>query len=168
MCALNLRDETPMKLDKIDYRILSALAANARITMLALADKVGLSKTPCQRRVHMLEEAGVIRGYTVAVDTQKIGINVCVFASVEFNQMDPGMIADFEALVERSPEISECYVTTGTSDFLVKIVAPDFAHYENFLKTKLLALAGIRRINTTFAYRSVKDRSSVIFSTLGG
>lgn len=155
-----------MKLDRIDYRILSELVANARLTVMSLADKVGLSKTPCQRRVRMLEEAGIIKGYTISIDEQKIGINVCVFATVEFNQMDPGMIAEFEDLVARSAEISECYVTTGNSDFLVKIIAPDFVHYEEFLKAKLLALPGIRRINTIFAYRKVKHQPPSIFSPL--
>lgn len=153
-----------MKLDRIDRKILTELIENARMPIVALAQKVGLSKSPCQRRVRLLEEAGLIRRYTVDIDTAKAGINVTVFATVEFAQLAPEAIEVFEDFVQKADEVAECYVTTGDSDFLIKIVAPDFEHYEQFLKTKLLTLPGIRRINTIFAYRKVKSRITLPLS----
>ncbi|MGE0238184.1 MAG: Lrp/AsnC family transcriptional regulator [Parvibaculaceae bacterium] len=150
-----------MKLDKIDRKILQELIEDARIPIVTLAQRVGLSKSPCQRRVRILEESGLIDRFTVEVNPSKAGIKVVVYATVEFNHLSAEGLENFEQFVLNSEEISECYVTTGTSDYLIKIVAPDFEHYDAFIKSNLLPLPGIRRINTMVAYRSIKNRMTL-------
>lgn len=155
-----------MKLDRIDRKILLELLNNARIPIVTLAQRVNLSKSPCQRRVRILEESGLIDRFTIEINPAKAGINIAVYATVEFNHLAPEALKQFEDFVAKADEISECYVTTGTSDYLIKIVAPDFATYEEFVKKRLLPIPSIRRINTMVAYRSVKNRATIPKSLL--
>lgn len=155
-----------MNLDKIDRKILQELIENARIPIVALAQKVGLSKSPCQRRVKILEDNGMIERFTIELNAHKAGISVFVYATVEFNHLSTEGLERFESFVKDNDEISECYVITGTSDYLIKIVAPNFEEYENFIKASLLPLPGIRRINTMVAYRVVKNQMTLPKSLL--
>lgn len=148
-------------LDEIDRKILAAVQHEGRITIQELADKVGLSSSPCARRVRMLEEAGVIKGYCAIVDQAKVGLPVSAFASIKLERQREDYLDKFAQAVARWPEVVDCYLMTGQYDYLMRIVVADLGAYEQFLKTKLTRLDGVASIETSFALGQVK-RSEVL------
>ncbi len=143
-------------LDAIDRRILRSLQENARLSNAELAQKVGLSTSPVWRRVRALEEAGVITGYQALVNPASVGLAVNVFVHVSLEkQVEPALEA-FEAAVRRRPEVLECYLMTGESDYLLRVAVPDLAEYERFLMDHLTRIRGIASIKSSFALRPVK------------
>ena len=143
-------------LDEIDRRILASLQIDGRLTALQLADKAGLSSSPCARRVRLLESAGVIKGYVAVLDQIAIGLPVSVFASVKLERQREEELDRFAAAVARWPEVVECYLMTGQRDYLMRIVVPDLVAYERFLKEKLTRLEGVGSIESSFALGQVK------------
>lgn len=143
-------------MDQIDHRILRALQRNARMTNQELADKVGLTQSPCLRRVRALEEKGVIEGYVAVVDQGKAGYPVSVFAQVKVSNHAADLLETFETAVREWPEVLECYLMTGTRDYLLRVVVRDVAAYETFIKEKLTTLPGIASIESSFALNQVK------------
>jgi len=150
-----------MTLDRIDREILAALQHEGRITMSDLAEKVGLSPTPCMRRVRLLQEAGVIIAYGAQVDQVAVGLPVSVFVNVTLQRQAEAELEEFEAAVAQCPEVMECYLMTGTSDFLLRIVAADLFAYERFLKETLTRIKGIANIQSSFALKQVVHRSAL-------
>ena len=144
------------KLDEIDRRIVRALQADGRMSNQDLADKVGLSASPCARRVRLLEEAGIIEGYVAVVDQNKLGLPVSVFASIKLERQREEELDRFGAAVARWPEVADCYLMTGPRDYLLRIIVSDLAAYERFLKEKLTRLGGIASIESSFALEQVK------------
>lgn len=147
---------TSPELDPIDRKILAALQRDSRITMQALADQVGLSVSPCHRRVRLLEERGVITGYIATVDQRSVGLPVSVFISIKLARQKEEDLKRFARAVSGWHEVLECYLMTGNRDYLLRVVAGDLAAYENFLKTKLTRLDGIASIESSFALAQVK------------
>lgn len=143
-------------LDAIDRRLLAALQENGRLTATELAEKVGLTTSPCLRRLRLLEEAGVIRGYTALVDQKKVGFPVSVFVSIKLERQGEEQLARFEAAVRNCPEVLECYLMTGQRDYLLRVVARDLADYERFVKVTLTRIDGIANIESSFALGQVK------------
>lgn len=143
-------------IDDIDRRIIAALQSNGKITAQALADTVGLSPSPCARRVRILEEAGVIKGYAAVIDQKKVGLPISAFASVKLERQREEDLERFEKAVTRWPEVVDCYLMTGQRDYLMRIVARDLEAYEAFLKEKLTRLDGVSSIETSFALGQVK------------
>ncbi|ABD07948.1 transcriptional regulator, AsnC family [Rhodopseudomonas palustris HaA2] len=143
-------------LDAIDRKILASLQADGRITMQELADKVGLSVSPCHRRVKLLESRGVITRYTAQVDQKAIGLHVSVFISIKLTRQKEEDLARFARAISKWDEVLECYLMTGNRDYLLRVVAADLAAYESFLKTKLTRLDGIASIESSFALSQVK------------
>lgn len=143
-------------LDAIDRKILSALQADSRITMQELADKVGLSISPCHRRVKLLEQHGVISGYMALVDQKAIGLPVSVFISIKLVRQKEEDLNRFARAISKWDEVLECYLMTGNRDYLLRVVAADLASYEAFLKNKLTRLDGIASIESSFALSQVK------------
>ncbi len=143
-------------LDAIDRKILAALQADGRITMQELADQVGLSVSPCHRRVKLLEKSGVISRYTAQVDQKAIGLHVSVFISIKLTRQKEEDLARFAKAISKWDEVLECYLMTGNRDYLLRVVAADLAAYETFLKTKLTRLDGIASIESSFALSQVK------------
>ena len=143
-------------LDAIDRKILAALQADGRITMQELADQVGLSVSPCHRRVKLLERNGVISRYTAQVDQKAIGLHVSVFISIKLMRQKEEDLARFAKAISKWDEVLECYLMTGNRDYLLRVVAADLAAYETFLKTKLTRLDGIASIESSFALSQVK------------
>ncbi len=143
-------------LDAIDRKILAALQADGRITMQELADQVGLSVSPCHRRVKLLESRGVISRYTAQVDQKAIGLHVSVFISIKLTRQKEEDLARFAKAISKWNEVLECYLMTGNRDYLLRVVAADLAAYETFLKTKLTRLDGIASIESSFALSQVK------------
>jgi Lrp/AsnC family leucine-responsive transcriptional regulator len=149
------------KLDDIDRRIVQALQADGRMSILDLAGQVGLSPSPCARRVRLLEEAGVIKGYVAVIDQEKLGLPVSVFASIKLERQREEELDRFGAAVQRWPEVADCYLMTGQRDYLLRIIVSDLAAYERFLKDKLTRLDNVASIESSFALGQVKRSFSV-------
>lgn len=143
-------------LDAIDRKILAALQADSRITMQELAEKVGLSISPCHRRVKLLEQRGVISGYMALVDQKAVGLPVSVFISIKLVRQKEEDLNRFARAIAKWDEVLECYLMTGNRDYLLRVVAADLASYEAFLKNKLTRLDGIASIESSFALSQVK------------
>ncbi|MEI5681993.1 Lrp/AsnC family transcriptional regulator [Mesorhizobium sp. CGMCC 1.15528] len=150
-----------MTLDTIDRNILANLQADGRITINDLADRVGLSATPCLRRVKRLERDGIIKGYASHVDQVLVGLPVSVFVNVTLQRQAEAELEEFEATVMKYPEVMECYLMTGTSDYLLRIVAADLFAYERFLKSTLTRISGIANIQSSFALKQVVYRTAL-------
>lgn len=148
-------------IDEIDRKILRTLQANAKITVGELADEIGLSPSPCARRVRLLEQAGVIKGYTAVIDQKKVGLPISAFASIKLERQREEDLDRFAEAVSRWPEVVDCYLMTGQRDYLMRIVASDLEAYERFLKDKLTRLDNVASIETSFALGQVK-RSEVL------
>ncbi len=153
------------RLDEIDSRILAELQRNGRLSNQDLAVKVGMSASPCWRRVRALEERGVIKAYAALVDPAALGLHVSVFTQVSLERQEEKALQVFEAAVCEWPEILECYLMTGDADYLLRVVLPNLAAYEQFLMQKLTRIPGIASIKSSFALRSVKYRTDLPIGT---
>ncbi len=141
-------------LDAIDLKILAALQADARLSNIALADRVGLSPSPCSRRVRMLEEAGVIEAYRAALARDAIGLGLTVFAGVRVERHSHANAQAFVDAVLAMPEVVACHLVSGDVDFLIEVVAHDMESYERTFLRRMLSLPAIRDIRSSFAIRS--------------
>lgn len=149
------------KLDVMDRRILAELQRDCHLPMHELAAKVGLSASPCARRVRLLEEAGVIKGYVAVIDQSLVGLPISVFASVKLERQREEELDRFARAIADWPEVADCYLMTGQRDYLMRIVVSDLPAYERFLKDKLTRLDGVASIESSFALGEVK-RSHVL------
>ncbi|MCK0207818.1 Lrp/AsnC family transcriptional regulator [Starkeya koreensis] len=149
------------KIDETDRRILAALQQDAHMTMERLAELVGLSPSPCARRVRNLEAAGVIKRYVAVVDQEKVGLPVSVFASIRLERQREDELDRFARAIARWPEIVECYLMTGQRDYLLRIVVKDLPAYEAFLKRTLTRLEGVASIESSFALSQVKHAQAL-------
>lgn len=143
-----------MKLDRIDCHILSILQNDASISNLELADRVGLSATPCARRVKQLEEAGLIRGSVVLLDQKALGLSLTVYIQISMDRHTADCFDAFEAKVREFPEVVELALITGqTADYLAKVVLPDMDHFQSFLLGRLTKLDGVTGVQSSFVLR---------------
>lgn len=150
-----------MELDAIDRRLLLALQENGRMPVSDLAGKVGLTPSPCLRRLKMLEQAGVIKGYAALLDQEKVGLPVSVFVSIKLEMQREQALEHFEAAMRDCPEVVECYLMTGPRDYLLRVVAKDLAAYERFLKETLTRVEGVASIESSFALTQVKHANAL-------
>lgn len=150
-----------VRLDKIDQRILRDLQANGRITNVELARRVGISAPPCLRRVRALEQAGFVRGYHAEIDPKALGYNVTVFAQVGLSSQAERDLEAFEETVRGWPEVRECHMLAGETDFLLKVVARDWDAYQSFLTTRLTAAANVTQVKSALSIRSAKSEPGV-------
>ncbi len=157
-----------MELDEIDRRILAALQRDARLTNVQLAEMVGLSPSPCLRRVKLLEKAGVIAGYHAALDRGRVGLGLTVFVSVKVERHHDEPAAAFRDAVRDLPEVVSCHLVSGQADFLLQIVVPDLAAYERLLTGTLLKLPGVSDIRSNFAIQTVKPQGPLPLDHLPG
>lgn len=148
-------------LDAIDRKILTALQENARMPNVELARDVGLSPSPCLRRVRALEDAGVIRRYATLVDQAAVGLPVSVFVSVSLERQVESALEIFEETVQARPEVMECYLMTGTADYFLRIVVSDLEAYERFLKEHLTRIPGVSSIQSSFALKQIAYRTAL-------
>ncbi len=150
------------KLDRSDRRILDVLQGNARISNLELADAVGLSPTPCARRVKRLEDSGLIRAHVTLLDQQELGLSLTAFINISMDRHTPDRFEAFEAAVRDYPEVIECSVVTGqNSDYLIQAVVPDMAYYERFLLGHLTRIPGVTGVHSSFVLRRVVQRTAL-------
>lgn len=145
-----------MKLDEVDRRILRAWQANPAAPVTELAAQVGLSHTPCWRRMRKLEEAGVIRGRALLLEPDKVDLGVNVFAHLRLKLHDEKTVEGLEEAARTCPEIVECFSMSGESDFLLRVVVRSIGDYERFLKKTLLHFPGVASVNSSFALKCVK------------
>lgn len=150
-----------MKLDNIDKNIIRALQGDGRLSNQELSERVGLSPSPCLRRLRALESAGVIEGYAAKVSQNAVGLPVSVFVSVKLEHQVEEQLDRFEATLRDCPEVLECYLMTGPRDYLLRIVARDLADYERFLKETLTRIPGVASIESSFALRQVKASAAL-------
>jgi Lrp/AsnC family transcriptional regulator, leucine-responsive regulatory protein len=143
-------------LDAIDRKILTLLQADGRLTMQELADRAGLSPSPCHRRVKILEEKGVITRYIAMVDQRAVGLPVSIFISIKLARQREEDLDRFAKAIQGWSEVLECYLMTGHRDYLLRVVVADLAAYERFLKQKLTRLEGISSIESSFALDQIK------------
>ncbi len=154
-------------LDAIDRQILENLQNDARMRNVELAEKVGLSPSPCLRRVGNLEETGVIRGYATLVDAEAVGLPVSVFVSVTLEKQIEKTLEKFEKEIRARPEVMECYLMTGDADYLLRVVTADLGAYERFLIEHLTRIPGVASIKSSFALKQVAYRTALPISPPG-
>ena len=148
-------------LDAIDRQILENLQDDARMRNVELAEKVGLSPSPCLRRVGKLEETGVIRGYATLVNAEAVGLPVSVFVSVTLEKQIEKTLEKFEKEIRARPEVMECYLMTGDADYLLRVVTADLGAYERFLIEHLTRIPGVASIKSSFALKQVAYRTAL-------
>jgi Lrp/AsnC family leucine-responsive transcriptional regulator len=144
-------------LDSIDRRILTALQGEGRLTNIELAERVGLSPSPCLRRVRRLESVGVIEGYGARLNRQKVGLGLTAFVSVRMERQRDSDATKFREAVLAMPEVVSCHITSGDHDFLLQIVVPDLVEYRRFALEKLPKVSGVQSIHSSFAIDVVKE-----------
>ncbi len=148
-------------MDLIDRKIVRAVQVDGRMTVTELAERVGLSATPCARRLERLQKEGVISGYTAKVDAAKLGFGVSIFVSVELEKQDRSAIDAFERAIRRCDEVMECYLMTGSRDILLRVVAQDLSAFDAFLEDRLMQIPGIRNLRSNFALRTMVKRETL-------
>ena len=151
-----------MKLDRTDRRILALMQADGRISNLELADAVGLSPTPCSRRVKRLEESGVIEAHVTLLNQSALGLKLTAIIGITMDRHTPDRFDNFEKTVKDYPEVMECAVVTGqTADYLLRVVVPDMEYYEKFLLGRLTRIAGVSGVHSSFVLRQVIQRTEL-------
>jgi len=148
-------------LDRIDLAILRALQADARLPNAQLAERVGLSPSPCLRRVRRLERGGLIRGHATVLEPRALGLGVNAFVSVTLTDQARPELESFEAAVGAWPEVMECYLVTGDFDYLLRVVVTDLDAYQRFLIDRLTRLPGVSNIKSSFALKEVSRRHAL-------
>jgi Lrp/AsnC family leucine-responsive transcriptional regulator len=146
-------------LDDIDRRILLELQRDGRMSNQDLADRVGLSPSPCLRRVRLLEEAGVIAGYRAVVDQEAVGLPITAFVRITLESHGQDVVERVEEQIRQTAEIVEAYLLAGDQDYLLKVTIDSFSSYETFVRTRLRTVPGLSSIETTFAFGVTKQVS---------
>jgi Lrp/AsnC family leucine-responsive transcriptional regulator len=157
-----------MKLDAFDRKILAALQRDGRLSNVQLAEEIGLSPSPCLRRVRMLEEAGVIRGYQAILDRDEVGLGMTIFVGIKVERHTDERAEAFRQAVTALPEVISAFLVSGESDFLLQVVVPDLRAYDRFVTGKLLKLPGVSDIRSNFAINTVKTPGALPLGHLAG
>lgn len=151
----------PTTLDATDWKILDRLQGDARIANVRLAEAVHLSPSPCLARVKELEAQGFIDRYVTLLNPLKLGLTVSVFIQVTLEKQVEKQLENFEAAIRKRPEVMECYLMTGDSDYLLRVVVPDVQALEHFIVNHLTKIAGIANIRSSFALKQVKYQTAL-------
>jgi DNA-binding Lrp family transcriptional regulator len=148
-------------MDDIDRKILDTLQDNARITNVALAESVNLSPAPCLRRVRELEESGVIRSYNTLLDADRLGWPVSVFIEIRLERQVVSDLKVFEESIGSFPEVMECYLMTGASDYLLRVVARDLKSLQSLITDRLASIPNVANIQSSIALKQVKYKTAL-------
>jgi Lrp/AsnC family transcriptional regulator, leucine-responsive regulatory protein len=150
------------ELDRYDKRILTLLQADGRMSNQDLADTIGLSPSPCLRRVKALEDAGLITGYRALVDAKKLGYSLMALIYISMDQHTPERFASFEEAITAIPEVLECLLITGQqADYQLKVIVADMDGYQNLLLNKITRIKGVTGVHTSFVLRRVVDKTEI-------
>ncbi len=148
--------------DRFDRLILEHLQKDGRLSNQELADRIGLSPSPCLRRVRALEKAGYITGYHATVSPRKLGFSLMALVHIGLDRHTPERFQSFEAKIRVLPEVQECLLIAGEdADFMIKVVARDMEHYQNLLLNKITRIEGVTGVHSTFVLRPVLERSAI-------
>ena len=151
-----------MQLDRYDRQILDLLQQDGRISNQELAERIGLSPSPCLRRVRALEEAGLIAGYRAVLDAKKLGLSLMALIGISMDQHTPERFANFEQAIADIPEVLECLLITGQqADYQLKAVIRDMDAYQDLLLKRITRIAGVSGVHTSFVLRRVVDRGAL-------
>jgi len=145
-----------MLFDAYSLKILVELQRDARQTVQQISEAVGLSATPCWRRIKDMEAAGVIQGYTVSIDPEKLGLNLSAVAEVNIDRHSEAQVRAFEEAVAASPQVVRCVSATGTADYILTVLVPDIKHYERFLHSTLFRQSGVTHVRSAIVLREIK------------
>ncbi|WP_338241240.1 Lrp/AsnC family transcriptional regulator [Aurantiacibacter hainanensis] len=148
-------------LDRYERKILRLLQEDASLSTAAIAERVGLSASPCWRRIDRLEREGFIRRRVALLDRHKVGLNAHIFAQVKLNAHGRANLDEFAEAIRELPEVLECYVLMGQVDFMLRIVAPDIEAYERFFFDRLSQLPGVQEVNSTVALSEIKATTAL-------
>ena len=156
-----------MQLDRYDLRILEVLQQDGRISNQDLADRIGLSPSPCLRRVRALEESGLIAGYHAHLEPKLAGLSLAALLHISMDQHTPERFANFEARIAEIPEVLECLLITGQeADYQLKVVVRDMDAYQELLLNRITRIAGVTGVHSSFVLRRVIDRASLPLATI--
>jgi DNA-binding Lrp family transcriptional regulator len=158
----------PITLDATDWKILAALQEDARISNVELAQRVGLTPSPCLARVRELERSGLIGRYVTLLDAGTLGLTLSVFVQVRLEKQVEQSLERFEAAIHGRPEVMECYLMTGASDYLLRVVVADMAALERFIVDFLSRIPGIGNIQSSFALKQVKYQTALPLEAVPG
>jgi Lrp/AsnC family leucine-responsive transcriptional regulator len=151
-----------MKLDRYDRRILEILQEEGRISNQDLADRIGLSPSPCLRRVRALEESGLIRGYRALLEASKLGLTLLALVHISMDRHTPERFARFDAAVTELPEVLECLLITGQeADYQLKVIVRDMDAYQSLLLNKITRIEGVTGVHSSFVLRRVVERTAL-------
>ena len=151
-----------MELDRLDRKILTQMQRNGRISNLELAETIGLSPTPCSRRVKRLEESGIIKGHVTLLDADTLGLGIKVIVSVSMDRHTPDRFDNFAEQIAQFPEVVECSIITGQeADLLVTAYLPDMSFFEEFLLGRLTGIEGVTGVRSSFVLRKMIDRTDL-------
>jgi len=151
-----------MELDRYDRHILEVLQSDGRLSNQELADRIGLSPSPCLRRVRALEEAGLITGYRALVDAKKLGLSLMALLHISMDKHTPERFANFEKKVAAQPEVLECLLITGQeADYQLKVIIRDMDAYQELLLNRITRIEGVTGVHTSFVLRRVLDKTAV-------
>ncbi|MBI5279709.1 MAG: Lrp/AsnC family transcriptional regulator [Burkholderiales bacterium] len=150
-----------MQLDALDLRILSELQQDGSLTNVELARRVHLSPSPCLTRVKALEAAGVIERYVALASAKALGLGLNVFINISLKEQSKAALAEFERRIAEHDEVMECYLMTGESDYLIRVVVADIAALERFILDQLTPIAGIEKIRSSFALKQVRYKTAL-------
>ena len=154
-----------MELDRYDRKILEILQQDGRISNQDLAERIGLSPSPCLRRVRALEEAGLITGYRALLDARKLGLSLMALIHISMDQHTPERFANFEARVAENPEVLECLLITGQdADYQLKVVVRDMDAYQELLLNRITRIPGVTGVHSSFVLRRVVDQTALPIS----
>ena len=154
-----------MELDKFDKRILELLQNDCSLPVGDIAKKVGLSTSPCWRRISRMEESGIIKRRVAVLDHARLGMEVVAFINVRLSQHGRENLESFESSIRTFPEVLECYTLTGDTDYMLKIVTRDIRHFEAFLRNNLMNMPQIRETHSTIAVTEIKDTTQLPLAT---
>lgn len=151
-----------MPLDRHDKRILELLQQNARLSNLELAEQIGLSPSPCLRRVRALEDSGIISGYRALLDANRLGLSLTALLYISMDRHTPERFANFDAKVSELSEVLECLLITGqAADYQLKVVVEDMEAYQRLLLNKITRIEGVTGVHTSFVLRRVVDKTAL-------
>lgn len=156
------KNETLIQIDKTDRRILAQIQKDASLTNQQLAEKVGLSPSPCLRRVRALEDAGIIVRTVTILDHKKLGLSLTAIILIGMDRHTPERFAAFEEQVADYPEVLECYLVTGhDADYMLKVVVPDMDEYHHFLLNRITRIQGVSGVHSSFVLKRVIDHTAL-------
>lgn len=151
-----------MQIDRYDRHILRVLQEDGRISNQDLADRIGLSPSPCLRRVRALEEAGLISGYRALVDAKTLGLSLMALVQISMDQHTPERFAHFESVIREIPEVIECLLITGQkADYQLKVVVRDMDAYQDLLLNRITGISGVTGVHSSFILRRVIDKTAL-------